>query len=87
MTQETTTPPLQPVAYEFEYYNAMADEWVRTIRQTSESIPDPADDGIRDVTPLLPASSVMTALDDLRPLEDKRGTIDPVRAPTRHSSD
>ena len=49
---------LDPVAYHYESWSEMADDWVESLRFTAESMPDPDHDRIRNVTPLVPLSDV-----------------------------
>lgn len=49
---------IDPVAYQYESWSEMADEWVTSLRSTTETMPDPDHDQIRNVTPLVPLSDV-----------------------------
>lgn len=49
---------IDPVAYQYESWSEMADEWVTSLRSTAETMPDPDHDQIRNVTPLVPLSDV-----------------------------
>lgn len=49
---------IDPVAYQYESWSEMADEWVTSLRSTAETMPDPNHDQTRNVTPLVPLSDV-----------------------------
>ena len=49
---------IDPVAYHYESWSEMADGWVESLRLTSETMPDPDHEQIRNVTPLVPLSDV-----------------------------
>ncbi|MFC7223998.1 hypothetical protein ACFQKF_12780 [Halalkalicoccus sp. GCM10025322] len=49
---------IDPVAYQYESWSEMADEWVTSLRSTAETMPNPNHDQIRNVTPLVPLSDV-----------------------------
>ena len=57
---------LEPVAYSYEYYNEMADEWAQAIRSSPETIPDSDTTRVRNVTPLIPFPEVEAAFDGMR---------------------
>ena len=49
---------IDPVAYQYESWSEMADEWVTSLRSTAETMPDPDHNPIRNVTPLVPLADV-----------------------------
>ncbi|MFC7008502.1 hypothetical protein ACFQIA_13865 [Halalkalicoccus sp. GCM10025704] len=53
---------IDPVAYQYESWSEMADEWVTSLRSTAETMPNPNHDQIRNVTPLVPLSDVEAQL-------------------------
>lgn len=49
---------IDPVAYRYVSWSEMADGWVESLRSTTETMPDPDHDQIRNVTPLVSLSEV-----------------------------
>lgn len=56
---------INPVAYRYESWSEMADGWVESLRSTTETMPDPDHDRIRNVTPLVPLSEVEALVEQL----------------------
>ncbi len=56
---------IDPVAYRYESWSEMADGWVESLRSTTETMPDPNHDQIRNVTPLVPLSEVEALVEQL----------------------
>ena len=56
---------LTPVAYHYESWSGMADEWVESLRSSVETVPDPNREPIRNVTPLVPLSDVEALIEQL----------------------
>ncbi|WP_336364822.1 hypothetical protein [Halalkalicoccus salilacus] len=56
---------IDPVAYHYESWSEMADGWVESLRSITETIPDPDQDQIRNVTPLVPLSEVEALVEQL----------------------
>jgi hypothetical protein len=56
---------IDPVAYHYESWSEMADGWVELLRSTVETMPDPDEGQIRNVTPLVPLSDVEALIERL----------------------
>lgn len=56
---------IDPIAYRYESWSEMADEWVESLRSTAETMPDPDHDQIRNVTLLVPLSEAEALVEKL----------------------
>lgn len=59
---------LPVVAFAYEYYSQMTDEWVETVRRSAEAIPDPETTPVRNLRPLVALAEAETPIEDATPM-------------------